>query len=180
MAEEDRREFMPTSSDEKEDFILSVRDDSGDVNVSLNPSSETPDDEYSGWTSYLLNPDPQDGQEGIIDETDKFEADYLRDLGATTQINAVTPAADNDNHDSDNFAGQDDEQREQEPTLPDDPSAPSLDYMPSIMPSDYVDDADFKDIYAFVLDGTFEGDEKVFHRLLLTREHYFIRDGLLS
>ena len=74
MTDEDRREFMPMLSDEKEDFILSVRDDSGDVSLSLNPSSETPDYEYSGWTSYLLNSDPQDGQEGMTDETDKFEA----------------------------------------------------------------------------------------------------------
>jgi len=170
---------MPTSSDEKEDFILSLSDDSGDVNVSLSPSSETPLDEYLGWTSYLLNPDPQDGQEGIMDEIDKFEADYLRDLGATTQINAVAPAADNDNHDSDNLAGQDIEQRDQEHALADDSSEPLLDCLPPITATDFLNDADFMDIYSFILHDSFDGDEKTFRQLLLTREQYFIRDGLL-
>jgi len=83
-------------------------------------------------------------------------------LGAITQINAVAPAPDNDNHASDNLARQDDEQREQEPTLTDESSEPLLDYMPSIMPSDHVDDTDFKEIYRFVLDGTFDGVRKLF------------------
>ena len=144
--------------------------------MSLNPSSETPDDEYSGWTSYLLNPDPQDEQEGIIDETDKFEADYLRDLSITTQINAVSPAPDTDNLDSDNLTGRDDEQ---ESALADDSPESLLDSLPSLTPTDFSNDVDFKDIYLFVLNGTFDGDEKTYRRLLLTREQYFFRDGLL-
>ena len=82
-----------------------MSDDTGDVNVSLNSSSETPDDEYSGWICYVLTPDSQDGPQEITDETIKFQADYLRDLGATTQINAIAPAADSDNHDSDILRG---------------------------------------------------------------------------
>ena len=179
MSEEDKREFMPTSSDEKEDFILSVSDNSGGVNLPLNPSLETPHDGYSGWTCYLLTPESQDGQQEITDATIKFQADYFRNLGATTQITAVTPEADNDNHDSDNLAGQDDEQRDQEPALADDSPEPLLDCLPPITPTDFLNDADFKDIYSFILDGGFDGDEKIYRRLLLTTEQYFIRNGLL-
>ena len=178
MTDEDKREFLPKLSDEKEDFILSVSDNLGDLNRPLNSSSETPDDEYSGWTSYLITPDPQEGQDVLTDKPVSFQTSPLKDISDEIQINAVTPPALNDDGESENPVSQD-EQSEQDPTLTDEPSEPSLDYMPSIMPSDYVDDADFKQLYAFVLDGSFEGDEKLFHQLLLTREQYFIRDGLL-
>jgi len=54
-----------------------VSDNSGDVNPSPNPCSETPDDEYSGWTCYMLSPDSQDDDEEITDETvNRFPSGY--------------------------------------------------------------------------------------------------------
>ena len=76
--------------------------------------------------------------------------DSLQDMSAATQINAVTSAADDDNHDSDNLVGQD-EQRDTEPTLVDDSSETSLDCMPPITPTDLLNDAYFKDTSLILL-----------------------------
>ena len=147
MSDDDKREFLPKLSDAKEDFILSVSDDLGDANLSPNSSSEAMDDEHFGWICYMSGSDLHNDQQEITDETVILQTSPLKDISEGTQINALIPPAADVDGDFENPVGPD-EQREQEPTSADEPSEPSLDYMPSIMPSDFVDDADYKeDLY---------------------------------
>ena len=55
-----------------------------------------------------------------------------------------------------------------------------LDFMPCPQPHDYLDDADFKQTYMLISEDKFEGSDKELHRLLLTRDQYFISEGLLD
>ena len=54
-----------------------------------------------------------------------------------------------------------------------------LDYFPTIGVNDYIQDDEFKNIYAYLTEGDFMGDDKDFRQVLLVADQYFIRNDCL-
>jgi len=54
-----------------------------------------------------------------------------------------------------------------------------FDYFPTITANDYIQDEEFKNIYAYLTDGDFTGDDKDFKEVLLVADQYFIRNDCL-
>ena len=54
-----------------------------------------------------------------------------------------------------------------------------LDYFPTIAANDYIQDDEFKNIYAYLTEGDFTGDDKDFRQVLLVADQYFIRNDCL-
>ena len=109
---------------------------------------------------------------------------YGRDAGKQPMVHQETPDAQSDASSAQNETdtSQDTpdttEVSEEVKTTEDSLESP-LDPMPSPQPNDYLDDPDFKNIYMLISADKFEGSDTELHRLLLTKDQYFISEGLL-
>ena len=198
MPEIDRQEFLPTTKEEKEDFIISVSENNAGERrqqISFDDDGENQGNELT-YCTFIC--------EGEVDSNSpEAERDSEREMDPlSSTINVVTrnkgygrdaekrpivpempevqgdaPPAQNETDTSQDAPDITEVGVEVETT--EDSEESLLKLIPRPQPNDYLDDPDFKKIYMLISAEKFEGSDTELHRLLLTKDQYFISEGLL-
>ena len=203
MKEEDRKEFLPTVEDERDDFILAISNYPKDLCVEEDPL-ETPEEEEEGYRTYTLITNPQD----ILDVqavTTRSHSDRIQNEATDQTVNDQTGEMDQSKtdiqpsddksqatweviqsgiHDS-SLEPMDSSEEAAEPLtendqLKDQESELLMNNpLPPITREDYLEDEEWKNLYILLSTNTFDGNDKEYRHLLFIMEDYVIEEDKL-
>ena len=199
MPEADRQEFLPTAEEEKEDFIISVSENNvGErrQQISFDDDGENQSNELT-YCMFICEGEvdsyspeavrdserEKDPPLSIINVVTRTKG-YGRDAGEEPTVRQETPGAQSDASSAQNETDTSQDAYDTtevglEVKTTEDSAESPLTLIPRPQPNDYLDDPDFKQVYMLMSADKFEGTDTELHRLLLTKDQYFISEGLL-
>jgi len=194
MSDTDKKEFLPTAAEQSEDFILPVRVTSSDEQHPEDISFIDASDGDDGDLTYcMLICDTSCDSEDVTTSMRSPGCETLSGSNVVTRKQSygpdsqISPPVQSESSGVPNdelpLSTEESETDTAEVTgdmklESDNPDVP-LNFLPKPSQQDYDEDEDFGSIYRFILEDKFQGSEKDYHRLLLTKDQYFIQNGLL-